>query len=880
MRLTLSRRVRFTILGGAALFLMVVVLAAVGLVLNGRQTAIADTERQAVRFVSGAESALNRSLLGIDVLLAGMDDLLRLSTLVTEWIDEEQSSRLMRGAVNQNLLVGYLALLTPQQTVIASSDRTGKRLNVSLPNGFLADVLAQPASSLMISAPVVSFASSERVLYFARSIKLADSSKVVAVAEVRVPLLASIMSQGVDISGLEISLERADGLLLGSVPPDDNLAGKLIDPPLQSLAVSADISRAASRLTRVPAIVVARPTLYRSILIAASVPIDSALAGWQGDRNRIVTVAMVFALMILAATGLALQYLVRLGQARAEILGGKSQLEATLDAMPDSLLELGLDGRYYSSHAPHAELLAAAPELFLGGRVSDHLPPDAAEVIMSALEEAQAQGGSSGKQFALLHARGRTWFELSVARKSHSQGEAPRFIVISRDMTASKKAANDIEQLAFYDPLTQLPNRRLLMDRLQQALASSARNGRCGALLFMDLDHFKTINDTLGHDMGDTLLQQVAIRLRSCVRQADTVVRLGGDEFVVMLEDLSAEATEAAAQAELIGDKILTTLNQPYELATHRHVSTTSIGITLFNGHGQSMDTLLKQADIAMYQAKASGRNALRFFDPQMQAAISARTMLENDLREALQERQFELFYQKQVTHDGHTVGAEVLIRWKHPTRGMVPPIEFIPLTEETGLILPIGLWVLQTACAQLKAWEAHSDMSQLELAVNVSARQFRAADFVEQVAQVLQQTQANPNRLKLELTESLVLDNVTDTIVKMNALKAMGVRFSMDDFGTGQSSLSYLTQLPLDQLKIDQSFVRNIGVKPTDAVIVQTIIGMARNLGMEVIAEGVETQAQRAFLEVHGCSFCQGYLFGRPIPVNEFEQILLKEYQ
>jgi EAL domain-containing protein (putative c-di-GMP-specific phosphodiesterase class I) len=297
--------------------------------------------------------------------------------------------------------------------------------------------------------------------------------------------------------------------------------------------------------------------------------------------------------------------------------------------------------------------------------------------------------------------------------------------------------------------------------------------------------------------------------------------------------------------------------------------------VALFLGHEESVDDLLKKADIAMYQAKMSGRNAIRFYDPRMQAAIAARTSLEKDLRAALDQQQFLLLYQAQVTYDGKIVGAEVLIRWQHPVRGMVSPMEFIPLAEETGQILPMGQWVLETACQQLKAWENIPAFQALEIAVNVSARQFRATDFVQQIARTLQTTAANPGRLKLELTESLVLDDVVDTVGKMDQLKALGVRFSMDDFGTGQSSLAYLTQLPLDQLKIDQSFVRNIGVKATDGIIIQTIIGLASRLGMEVIAEGVETPEQREFLRDNGCTICQGYLLGRPVPLDQFERSL-----
>jgi diguanylate cyclase (GGDEF)-like protein/PAS domain S-box-containing protein len=466
---------------------------------------------------------------------------------------------------------------------------------------------------------------------------------------------------------------------------------------------------------------------------------------------------------------------------------------------------------------------------------------------------------------------------LSITAVTDDRGQVTHYIAAFTDITQQKQAEDTIHNLAFYDPLTTLPNRRLLQDRLQHRLASSARNQRHGAILFIDLDNFKELNDTKGHDVGDLLLVEVAGRLQACVRSADTVARQGGDEFVIILDDMSTETEQAAVQAETIADKIRSAINQPFMLQGYEYHGSPSIGISLFRGHENTVDELLKRADNAMYQAKRSGRNAIRFFDPATHAAMEVRIALETDLRRAVPENQLRLYYQMQVDHTGHILGAEVLLRWQHPERGLVPPLHFIPLAEESGLILSIGHWVLQTACVKLKAWESDPIARHLQLAVNVSARQFRQADFVEQVCAVLDATAIDPARLKLELTESLVLDNVNDTIVKMQALKDIGVSFSMDDFGTGYSSLAYLSQLPLDQVKIDQSFVRNIGVKNTDAVIVQTIIGMANNLGLNVIAEGVETLEQRDFLERNGCPNYQGYLFGKPVPVAEFESSLIK---
>jgi diguanylate cyclase (GGDEF)-like protein/PAS domain S-box-containing protein len=464
---------------------------------------------------------------------------------------------------------------------------------------------------------------------------------------------------------------------------------------------------------------------------------------------------------------------------------------------------------------------------------------------------------------------------LSISAVKGSDGVVTHYVGSHIDITERKASEEKIQHLAFYDHLTDLPNRLLLLDRLHQALVSSGRIGRQGALLFIDLDNFKNLNDTLGHDMGDMLLKQVTQRLEPCIREGDTLARLGGDEFVVMLVDLSEQPIEAAAQTERIGEKILAALSHPYQLATHAYHCSASIGVTLFSGTQQATDDLMKQADIAMYQAKKDGRNALRFFDRQMQENISARVSLESELHNAIKSQQFHLYYQIQVDSSHCPLGAEALIRWIHPTRGLVSPAQFIPLAEETGLILPIGLWVLETACAQVKAWQRHTLTRDLALAVNVSARQFRQAEFVAQVQAAVQRHAINPTLLKLELTESLLQENIEETITTMNALNEIGVQFSLDDFGTGYSSLQYLKRLPLDQLKIDQSFVRDIATDSSDIAVVRATIAMARSLDLDVIAEGVETETQRQLLLNNGCTHYQGYFFGRPLPIEQFEAML-----
>ncbi|MDO8178632.1 MAG: EAL domain-containing protein [Undibacterium sp.] len=461
---------------------------------------------------------------------------------------------------------------------------------------------------------------------------------------------------------------------------------------------------------------------------------------------------------------------------------------------------------------------------------------------------------------------------ISVSAVKGMDGAVTHYVGTYMDSTELRQSEDKINELAFFDQLTGLPNRVLLMDRLRQLMTATVRSERYGALLFIDLDNFKTLNDTLGHDMGDLLLQQVAQRLTTCIREGDTVARLGGDEFMVMLANLSSLERDAAAQTEVVGGKILAGLNLPYQLDKVAYRITPSVGATLFCGHRTEVDVLLKQADLAMYKSKDAGRNALRFFDPGMEVVVMKRAALEKDLHEALQEKQFLLYYQAQIA-GGQLTGAEVLIRWQHPRRGIVSPAEFIPLAEETGLILPLGRWVLESACTQLAVWAADPRMDHLTVAVNVSAHQFSQADFVEQVLAVLKSTGANPYLLKLELTESLLVSNIEDVVEKMFALKAKGVGFSLDDFGTGYSSLSYLKRLPLDQLKIDQSFVRDVLSDPNDAAIAKTIIALAQSLGLGVIAEGVETAEQRNFLNSAGCHAFQGYFFSRPLPIEGFEK-------
>ncbi|HEY3431143.1 MAG TPA: EAL domain-containing protein [Rhodocyclaceae bacterium] len=465
------------------------------------------------------------------------------------------------------------------------------------------------------------------------------------------------------------------------------------------------------------------------------------------------------------------------------------------------------------------------------------------------------------------------WVTISAVRDL--EGRTTNYVAAFTDITEQKKAEDRIYNLAFFDPLTELPNRRLMMDRLHQAMAASERSLQHCALLLLDLDHFKVLNDTRGHDCGDDLLKQVALRLTSHVREGDTVARFGGDEFVILLLGLGLEARGAATLAESIAEKLRLALNEPFELSSAEYVTSSSIGISMFLDKGTETDVLLKQADLALYQAKGAGRNTIRFFDPVMQKALDDRAAIEAGLRDALKMGRLQLYYQPQVDEAGTLIGAEALLRWFDASGNSIPPAEFIPLAEETGLILQLGDWVLETACARLQAWAKIPQLANIVIAINVSARQFNVPNFVAQIADAMDRHGIGPGRLKIELTESVILDNMEEVVEKMNALKAIGVSFSLDDFGTGYSSLSYLKRLPIDQVKIDQGFVRDVVMDQDDAAIVEAIIGLGKTLRLLVIAEGVETAGQRDFLGLHSCKAYQGYLFGRPMAADDFERLL-----
>jgi diguanylate cyclase (GGDEF)-like protein/PAS domain S-box-containing protein len=558
-----------------------------------------------------------------------------------------------------------------------------------------------------------------------------------------------------------------------------------------------------------------------------------------------------------------------LGRLRAE---ARNELQASLlDKAHDAISVTGVEGRisYWNRGAERLFGWAAHEVL---GKTKAELLIVSYEEFLSAYQSVLQHGEFTGEIRKRRKDGADVTVESHLTLVSEDNGRPQSVLEIETDITQRKEAEQEIVSLAFFDPLTRLPNRRLLLDRLRHALATCKRTDHMGAVLFLDLDNFKSLNDTLGHDKGDLLLEQVARRLANRMpRESDTVARHGGDEFVIALEDLSRNKAEAAAQAETVAEKILSVFNAPFQLNDYQYHTTPSIGVALFDKYMSNVDELLKRADLAMYQAKAAGRNTIRFFDLEMQTVVNARVKLEADLRNGLRHEEFSVHYQRQTDSDGRTIGAEALVRWHHPGHPVVSPSLFIPLAEETGLILQLGQWVLETACKQLVAWAGKRETSALTVAVNVSARQFRQTAFVEQVLEIIDRTGANPNRLKLELTESLLVANLETTADRMNALKARGIGFALDDFGTGYSSLSYLKRLPLDQLKIDQSFVREVLTDPNDAAIVRTILGLGHTLGLDVIAEGVETSNQRDFLARNGCHSYQGYLFGWPVSAEQF---------
>ncbi|MDC6170512.1 bifunctional diguanylate cyclase/phosphodiesterase [Paucibacter sp. XJ19-41] len=690
------------------------------------------------------------------------------------------------------------------------------------------------------------------------------------------------------------ALAHTGGLLFSMTPPDERWIGRnLLAMPDSILArhlasgQSASLHRMRAQISQDERLAAARhvsPAGLRTdagLLVAVGRALQGIEAPWRRQLHAVLLIGGLLSLGMAAAL-LLWQRRQRLIFATAQQAAFKLQeqaqhTQAILDHMVDAVITIDSAGQI-ASFNPAAERIFGYPAAeAIGRNISLLMPePDSgrhADYLSRYLAGGPARVIGQGRDVDGRRKSGEV-FPMSLAVSRIERRGQTLFIGLARDISDRKRAEAAIERLAFYDPLTTLPNRRLLLDRLAQSLAASQRSGRHGAVLFIDIDNFKSLNDTLGHGMGDRLLKSMAQRLQAALRAQDSVARWGGDEFVVLLQDLGADAGVAALHAEAAAEKLLRVLGQPYQLDEHLHHSTPSIGIVIWGAGDTSSEDLLKHADHAMYQAKAAGRNQLCFFDPLTQAALAERAALEADLREALPLGQLELHYQAQVGRDGALLGAETLLRWRHPQRGFVSPAVFIPLAEQTGLIGPLGEWVMQQACARLAAWATQPALAGLSLAINVSAHQFRQKGFLGLMQQLLARSGAPTERLKIELTESALVNDVEAVITLMNELRRLGLAVSLDDFGTGYSSLAYLKRLPLNQLKIDQSFVRDLISEPNARAIARTVIQLGDSLGLQVIAEGVETEAQRALLAELGCHAFQGYLFSRPLPVAAFEAL------
>jgi diguanylate cyclase (GGDEF)-like protein/PAS domain S-box-containing protein len=615
------------------------------------------------------------------------------------------------------------------------------------------------------------------------------------------------------------------------------------------------------------------------------------IGGFIVSERRLICLAWTCGLAWLLL-GLAGAGGLTLAQRRRRVLEKMAQAREVERAAATERVELALNGAnlgLWDWHLPSdrrtvdgraSAMLGYAPDEQQAetGEWRRLVHPDDWEVMDAALAEHLRDSTVCYEaEYRMRHRNGHwVWLQSRGKVVQRAADGAPLRMVGTRmDISARKLAEAEIAHLAFYDGLTNLPNRRLLLDRLGHAIAKCERSSGHGAVLFVDLDNFKSLNDTMGHDVGDRLLEMVAFRLQQVTRESDTVARLGGDEFVILLEDLGEAPLLAAGHAELVAQKVLHALSLPYPLGGHELRSTPSIGVVLFGTGSHTINDLLRQADMAMYEAKAAGRNTFRFFDPRMQAALDENATLESDLRFALVRRELQLYYQPVVDADARVTGVEALLRWQHPRRGLVLPGEFIPQAEKSGLIIEIGDWVLETACLQLVRWSASPQTAALTIAVNVSARQFRQPAFAERVLQIIERSGADASLLKLELTESMLLSDVEDIIGKMTLLKACGVGFSLDDFGTGYSSLTYLQRLPIDQLKIDRSFVQDMLHTPHASTIVRSIVTLAQGMGLSVVAEGVENREQWSRLRQIGCTSLQGYLFGQAVLPHELPPML-----
>lgn len=857
----------------------VLVVGALWLLQDMRTSTREESEQRLTRFVQASQNALNRSMSAIDLLLAGVDDMLRLNGDPMSAQDPAYLQQVLQLAAKQNALISSIVVVKADGKVLAAADNLGNYRVVRIPQTWLQAVMQNPERERMlhISTPDESWAQ-VRTLHIARYLSSGQPGEhYLVVAQVPVSSWVGLLMQGTALKNLEVTLERADGSLVLRVPLEGN-ARLQADAPSLDRYLHQGVQQAASRLDGAPGLLEVVQLNYDQLRLTAALPMSAVLVHWYGTRDAVLVGVVVFSLLLLAGASLMQVYLRHMQRAQQRVMESEATLHRAMDSIAAGFLQLDDAMHVVHWNQRYAEMFPWQLTVLVRGCLwRDVLVSaggsggDAAlhsEVIqLRRMLDAWQEGDESGNELAT--ASGLT---LQLSQRRTPDGGR---VITCEDITAIRLASAEIETLAFYDPLTGLPNRRLLLDRLSQATHLAQRAGWLGALIFVDLNKFKVLNDTQGHEMGDLLLQEVGQRLRASIRASDTVARLGGDEFVIMLCDLPGDMDEAGKLTKKIAEKMLRRLADPYVLGSYVHRSSASLGVTLFGDTPVEVGELLKQADIAMYQIKTQQGTGVCFFEPHMQEVLSARARLEADLRYGIAHDQFVLHYQPQFMADGSIDGIEALVRWEHPEQGMVPPGQFIAVAEDSELIVQIGQWVLRTACQQLARWQNHPRLAGIHMAVNVSARQFRQQDFVSQVLRAIADSAIPSSLLKLELTETLVIDDMEDSIAKMSELRSAGVRFSMDDFGTGQSSLSYLTRLPLSQLKIDQSFVRHLGERHTDDVVAQTIIGMAHNLGLTVIAEGVELQSQLDSLVRFGCQRFQGYFFSRPLPAADLQRFV-----
>ena len=1007
-------------------FAVLLVTVALGQIKRADQQAQQAGRDQVERAVSAAESTVNRTLVGVDMLLAETADWVReLPPGPTAQLRPSPKGqylqRLIKAALNQNLMLRDVAVVDDSGQVLFSAKPATSRLGLQLPSGFLERLLAQPYPSLEVSGPQTHSTGPDRSLFFARSVMLPSQRKVVAVAEVHLPLVASLMDPGDPAGQMWVTLERDNGQLLASHPALDALIGQTLKPALDPSQAQGQAQSGSGRLNNEASVLAVRPTLYAGLLIAAGMPRSAVMADALQERRLVLGVTAGMLLLVLLASGLLWVYVARLSLARMQVAQANAQLQlangelaqslslvkatlestadavlvvdtegqlrhfnrqflllmgipeggmesdalenvratvasrmadpayflsstrealqnplqdtrdqieladgrvlvrhslpqlldgqpvgrvwsfqdvthfkraeasmraqqealnlahsdlaATLEAIPDLLFELDEEGHYLDYRAGQQTLLVAAPSQLLGRKVSEAMPPAAAQEVMSALAEAKSQGHSYGRQVVLDLPQGKTWFELSVARKKGLVNGQARFILISRDISMRKQHENLIWNQANYDALTGLPNRRMFRDHLENRLALARAKGESLALMFLDLDRFKEINDTHGHDMGDHLLQTAAQRLRAGVRESDMVARMGGDEFTLLIA-----GNRVADRATALCQGLLHRMAEPFHLGLELDYVSASIGITLFPDDAQDAETLIKQADQAMYAAKRLGRNRFERFTSAMQEATLVRSRIARDLRSALSGQQFWLAYQPVVDlRTGMVRKAEALIRWQHPTQGEVGPATFIPIAEESGSIHEIGQWVFETAAAQVAQWR-RSLHPEFQIGINTSPLQYQRQGLQPGTLTAhLATLGLDGHSLVLEITEGLLMDASAGTRQQLSALHAAGFEISLDDFGTGYSALSYLHQFDLDYLKIDQSFVRGLHADSKDLALCKATIVMAHELGLKVVAEGIETQEQRDLLAQAGCDFGQGYLFSRPVSARDFEALMAK---